>query len=128
MEQNDQNQMCYDLIIDNIVMNKTPQTGTWLFCFQVATESGAEGTYHIPNKTYESDGTKIVMNLKLCDIYRGEKVSFKCYLDNDEGDVCSESAADKSNGDFLAKREGSKTFSLDNWCYIISWHLEKSNF
>lgn len=119
-------QKYYNLYIDKLIMHQTPQSGTWLFCFQAKSDSESEGVFHIPDRTYENDGITIDMKLKLSDILRGEKISFKCRLDDDEADVCAESAEDKSNGDFLAKTEGSKQFSFDNWSYTIYWHLEKS--
>lgn len=116
----------YNLYIDKLIMHQTPQSGTWLFCFQAKSASESEGVFHIPDRTYENDGITIDMKLKLTDVLRGEKISFKCRLDDDEADVCAESAEDKSNGEFLANMEGSKQFSFDNWSYTIYWHLEKS--
>tara|TARA_B100001105_G_C22247774_1_gene381185 strand:- start:183 stop:608 length:426 start_codon:yes stop_codon:yes gene_type:complete len=117
----------YDLVIDKLIMHQTPQSGTWLYCFQAKSESESEGVYHIADRTYEGDGITIDMKLRLTDVTRGEKIFIKCRLDDDEADVCAESAEDKSNGEFLAKREGSKQFSFDNWSYTIFWHLEASN-
>lgn len=116
-------QKFYNLYIDKLIMHQTPQSGTWLFCFQAKSESESEGVFHIPDRTYEKDGITIDMKLKLADVVRGEKVSFKCRLDDDEADVCAESAEDKSNGDFFAKMEGSKQYSFDDWSYTIYWHL-----
>jgi hypothetical protein len=116
----------YDLYIDKLIMHQTPQSGTWLFCFQAKSDSDSESVFHISDKTYENDGITIDMKLKLSDIIRGEKISFKCRLDDDESDVCAESAEDKSNGEFMAKKEGSKQFSFDNWSYTIYWHLEEA--
>ncbi|PTT76558.1 MULTISPECIES: hypothetical protein [unclassified Chryseobacterium] len=114
----------YDLVIDKLVMNQTPQSGTWLFCFQAKSESESEGVFQIPDRTYEGDGITIDVKLRLSDVTRGEKIMFQCRLDDDQADVCAESAEDKSSGAFLAKKSGAKQFSFDNWSYTVYWHLE----
>lgn len=112
------------LVIDRMLVEQTPQSGTWLFCFQANAASGANNLFHIPNETYSGDGITIDLNLSLSPVTPGELISFKAQLDDDEADVCGNDAEDKSTGSFNATATGNQVFSFDNWVYTLTWHLE----
>src|SRR6188474_504167 len=61
------------LVIDGVLMEKTPQTGTWLFCFQ-AISGVSTNTFHIPDKKYEGDGTFINMGLQFPNVQQNQSV------------------------------------------------------
>lgn len=112
------------LVIDKVVVDETPQSGTWLMCFMANAESGASNTFNVPNRTYSGDGITIDMNLELPNVRDGEKISFRKYLDDDQADVCGNAAEDKSNGEFRVSSNGSQHFSFDNWEYTVFWHTK----
>jgi hypothetical protein len=112
------------LQIDKVVVDRTPQSGTWLMCFMANSESGASGTFNIPNREYSGDGITIDMNLELPNVKDGEKISFRKYLDDDQSDVCGSNAEDKSNGEFRVTSSGSQHFSFSNWEYTVFWHTK----
>jgi hypothetical protein len=112
------------LVINKVVVDETPQSGTWLMCFMANAEGGASGTFNVPNRTYSGDGITIDMNLELPNVRDGEKISFRKYLDDDQADVCGNQAEDKSNGDFRVSSSGSQHFSFDNWEYTVFWHTK----
>lgn|SRR5262249_46228335 len=109
------------LVIQKMVVNETPQSGTWLQCFMATSESGASGTFNVPEQTYSGDGITIDMNLELPNVKDGEKISFKEQLDDDQSSVCNTNAEDKSAGEFTVSSAGSKTFTFNNWVYTIFW-------
>lgn len=112
------------LVIDRMIVQQTPQSGTWLMCFMAKAQSGVQNVFNVPNQTYEGDGITIDMNCVLSPIAAGERISFKCQLDDDQADVCGNGAEDKSGGEFLASVDGSQAFSFDNWVYSLYWHME----
>ena len=112
------------LVIDNMVVQQTPQSGTWLMCFAARSPQGAQNVFNIPNRTYEGDGIVIDMHLVLSPVAEGERITFTCQLDDDQADVCGNEAEDKSAGDFIASEDGSAAFSFDNWVYTLNWHME----
>jgi hypothetical protein len=120
-----------DFVIDHIVMHSTPQNGTWLFCFE-ATAQGVTKQFHVPDEEYEDDEIKIPMGhvLRYPNTRYGELVSFWCRLDDDEDDVCTARAEDRSAGDFRARTadgalSGSASFAPQQlWRYTIYWHFE----
>jgi len=112
------------LIIDKIIMNETPQIGTWFFCFSV-TYGEDEYTFNIPGREFEGDGIPIDMNLEVFDIEKGAEVNFFMGLDNDQSDVCSENPSEKFQGKFRASSHGSKRFNpRDDWSFILYFHLQ----
>ena len=112
------------LVIDKVLVNQTPQSGTWLMCFMATAESGASNTFNIPNQTFSGDGIPIDMNLELPNVKDGEKINFRQNLDDDQADVCANSAEDKSNGEFRVSSSGSQTFNFDHWSYVVFWHTK----
>jgi hypothetical protein len=112
------------LVIDRLLMGKTPQSGTWLFCFE-AVSGESRNIYHVPDNEYEGDPTNIEMGLRLPGVPDGQDVSFRVWLDDDEGDVCSPQAEDENWGSFPATLAGAKAFTAgDNWAYLVYWHIE----
>jgi hypothetical protein len=110
------------LVIDRVVVNRTPQSGTWLMCF-TAQAGEIENTFHHPDETYSGDGITIRMNLQLSPVSVGDTVDFSMNLDDDEADVCSSSAEDKSADTFTAGT-GSKRVNRDNFNYIVYYHMK----
>ncbi|WNB73893.1 hypothetical protein [Methylomonas koyamae] len=112
------------LVVDSIVMNSTPQSGTWLFCFTVK-KGDNENTFNVPNKEFKDNGITIDTKLELADVNRGDKVQFEMGLDDDQADVCGSKAEDKASGEFTVVSKGSKKVNpRDNWSFIINYHLE----
>lgn len=99
-------------------MHETPQSGTWLFCFQAQVDED-ENSFHVANRTYSGDGITIPLNLRFYKVEPGTPVDFFCRLDDDEADVCNTSAEDKSDGSFKATPRGSRTYNFDNWSYTV---------
>ena len=110
------------LVISHVIVNETPQSGTWLMCFS-AEASEAQNTFNEPNRTFSGDGIKIPMNLKLAPASIGEQVEFKMFLDDDQSSVCSDSAEDKSYGSFKAGT-GAKQVNADSFNYVVHYRIE----
>ena len=112
------------LIVDVVLMKETPQSGTWLFCFSAAT-GNASNQFHIPNQEYEGENVSIGMGLRLDNVPVNNPVHFRMNLDDDEADVCTDNAEDKSSGSFTASVQGQQFFRpLEDWQYTIYWHME----
>lgn len=112
------------LVIEKVLVNKTPQSGTWLYCLQ-ANGATDRNVFHIPHREYEGDGITIPMNLVIPNVAEGEDINFRMGLDDDEADVCSPQAEDQHTGSFSATSNGSKVFDAgDDWSYSVYWHLE----
>ena len=112
------------LVISRVVMDRTPQSGTWLMCLMANAEGGGSGTFNIPNREYSGDGVNIDMNLEIPNVTDGQKVSFALYLDDDQSDVCGTNAEDKSNGEFRVSSSGSQHYSFSNWEYTVYWRTK----
>ncbi len=111
------------LVITKVIHHKTPQSGTWLHCFEVNVD-GRTNTHNIPNKEYEGTNAVVEMNLTMEHCSVGSRPTFKISLDDDQGDVCSPQAEDKTNNEFTISSEGSQNFSAgDNWNYTLYWKL-----
>ena len=111
------------LVIDQLTMNSTPQSGTWLFCLS-ANAANSSNVYHVPNREYKDDGVEIKMGLKLPNVPIGSTVRFAVNLDDDESDVCAPSAEDKTSSTFQSSRNGSQTFTDGKFRYVLAWHSE----
>jgi hypothetical protein len=105
------------LVIDRVLVNETPQSGTWLMCF-TAQSGEVENTFNVPDRNYSGDGVTIRMNLQLSPVNAGDKVDFSMYLDDDQSSVCADSAEDKSADSFQAG-SGSKRVNRDSFNYIV---------
>ena len=111
------------LTVEKIVMNKTPQNGTWLFCFTIK-KGDNENTFNIPNHEYNGDGVEIPTNLQLSDVNVGDKVTFEMGLDDDQADVCSGQAEDKCSGSWTVVNRGAKKMNpTPDWQFIIHYSL-----
>jgi hypothetical protein len=111
------------LVIDKVVVNETPQTGTWLMCFMAKSGKG-ENTFNVPDKTYSGDGITIDMGLAITPITSNDQINFNMFLDDDQADVCGNDAEDKSTDSFIATSQGSKVVERDNFNYIVYWHMQ----
>jgi hypothetical protein len=112
------------LIIDKVVVNKTPRSGLWLLCFTVS-HGVDEMTFNVPNKQFDGSGVEIVLDVEVPDVRRGDAVRWDMKLDGDQADVCSAEAENKSSGSFKATSRGSKVFSpTGKWSFVIYWHME----
>ena len=112
------------LVIEKVVVDETPQSGTWLMCFMANAEGGSSATFNVPNRTYSGDGITIDMNIEIPNVTDGQKINFRKYLDDDQADVCGNAAEDKSNGDFRVSSAGSQHYSFDNWEYTVFWRTK----
>lgn len=110
------------LVIDKIVMNQTPNSGTWLMCM-MTTAGNVQATFNVPDKTYSGDGITIDVGTKLSPVPIGTTVNFRVYLDDDQADVCGGNAEDKSVDSFAAG-DGSKTVDRDHFNYVVYYHME----
>ncbi|WP_375448522.1 hypothetical protein [uncultured Fibrella sp.] len=112
------------LVIDKIVVSQTPQSGTWLMCMTFSGKKEQQTLFHEPDKEYEGDGITIELNKSLTGIKEKDKITFTCYLDDDEADVCSK-AEDQSGGSFFASADGAQKYTFkQGWNYEIFWHMQ----
>lgn len=109
------------LVIERVVVNGTPQSGTWLMCF-TAQSGDVENTFNAPDRTYSGDGITIRMNLELSPVEVGDTVDFTMHLDDDQADVCADSAEDKSADSFRAGT-GAKRVNRDNFNYVVHFRM-----
>jgi hypothetical protein len=109
------------LTITNVIQHKTPQSGTWLHCFQ-ATCGAASGTHNVPDQEHSGDDARVDMNLVLTPVNIGDTCRFHIGLDDDQSDVCSPQAEDQTDGQFVVTSAGSQTFNAgDDWAYTVNW-------
>lgn len=111
------------LVIDKLVMNSTPQSGTWLFCFG-ASAGNSSAAYNQRDKEFEGDGVQISMGLELPEVVPGTAVAFTVRLDDDQSDVCAESAEDRTSGKFTPSSSGSESFSDGEFRYVLHWQFK----
>jgi len=112
------------LMIDKIVMHKTPQASEYYLCFD-ATVGETTKRFHVENKTYERDGLTIVTDLAIPNVRKDQVCKFVLKLDDVAGDECSEEMDNRSEGSFTATESGSQEFKPENqWQYTVSWHLK----
>jgi hypothetical protein len=112
------------LVIDKIVMHKTPQAAEYYLCFD-ATVGETTKRFNIPNKTYEGTEVTIAAELAIPNARTEETCKFVLKLDDVAGDECTEDMDNKSTGSFTVNSSGSQTFKAeDGWSYTIYWHLK----
>lgn len=112
------------LIIDKIVMHKTPQSSEWYFCFD-ATVGETTKRFHIDNKTWDKDEVTITTNLEIPNVKKDQSCKFVMKLDDVAGDECTEEMDNKSAGSFSVTDSGVQEFKPENdWRYAIHWHLK----
>jgi hypothetical protein len=110
------------LVIERVVVNETPQSGTWLMCFH-AQVGDIEGTFNIPDREYSGDGITIPMNLQLSPVEVGDTVDFSMQLDDDQADVCDGDAEDKSADTFTVGR-GTKRVVRGDFNYVVHYRVK----
>jgi hypothetical protein len=112
------------LTITHVVHHKTPQSGTWLHCFQ-ATCGNASATHNEKDKEYKGDDARVDMNLIITPVNAGDTCRFHIGLDDDQADVCSPQAEDQSDGQFVITSTGSQTYNAgDDWSYTVYWRAD----
>jgi hypothetical protein len=112
------------LVIDKIVMHKSPQTSEYYLCFD-ATVGETSKRFHVADKTYEKDGLTIVTDLSIPNVRIGQTCKFVMKLDDVAGDECTEDMDNRSAGSLTVTESGSVEFKPeDQWRYTISWHLK----
>jgi len=112
------------LVIDEIEMADTPQSGTWFLCFD-ATVEGATRRYYVQGKGYDKNQVTVPVALELPKVQAGQKCSFKLQLDDTDEDVCTDEVDNRSTGEFTVDEKRAKTFKPeDNWRYTVRWHLK----
>jgi hypothetical protein len=112
------------LVIDKIVMHKSPQTAEYYVCLD-ATVGETTKRFHIENKTWEKDGVTITTDLAIPNVKKDQTCKFVLKLDDVAGDECTEEMDNKSTGSFSVTESGSQEFKPeDGWRYTLHWHLK----
>jgi hypothetical protein len=112
------------LVIDKIVLHKTPQAAEWYFCFD-ATVGDATKRFNVPDKTYQKDEVTITTDLSIPNVRADQTCKFVMKLDDVAGDECTDEMDNKSTGSFTVTASGSQTFKPeDGWSYTIHWRLK----
>jgi len=112
------------LVIDKIVMHKTPQSAGYYLCFD-ATVGTTTKRFNVPNKAYEGTEVTIPTALAIPNARAEQTCKFVLKLDDAADDECTEEADNSSNGSFAVTSSGSQTFKPeDGWSYTIHWHLK----
>ena len=112
------------LVIDKIVMHKSPQSAEYFLCFEV-TVGEATKRFNVPDKAYEKDGLTIVTDLAIPNVRKDAACKFVLKLDDVAGDECTEEMDNRSAGSFTVTESGSQEFKPEGqWRYTIYWHLK----
>ncbi len=112
------------LVIDKIVMHKTPQSADWYLCFE-ATAGNAPKRFNLPDKTWHGDEVTIATDLNIPGVSADQACKFVMKLDDVAGDECTEEMDNRSTGSFTVSASGSQTFKPeDGWSYTIYWRLK----
>ena len=112
------------LVIDKIVMHKTPQAAEYYLCLD-ATVGETTKRFNNPNKTYEGTETTIPTDLAVGNARAEQSCQFVLKLDDVPGDEITDEMDNKSTGSFTVSSSGSQTFKPeDGWSYTIYWRLK----
>jgi len=112
------------LVIDKIVMHKTPQSAEWYLCFD-ATVGETTKRFLVENKTWEKDEVTIATDLAIPNVRKDQTCKFVMKLDDVAGDECTEEMDNRSTGSFSVTDSGAQDFKPeDQWRYTIHWHLK----
>jgi len=112
------------LVIDKIVMHKTPQASAYYLCFEAAVGETTK-RFNIADKTYDKDGVTIVTDLTIPNVRKDQTCKFVLKLDDVAGDECTEEMDNRSDGSLTITESGAQEFKPeDQWRYTISWHLK----
>ncbi len=113
------------LVIDEIGMADTPQSGTWFLCFEVKTPDGASHRYYVAGKEYNKKQVTIPTALELPKVSPGQKCTFTLQLDDIDDDACGDEPDNRSTGEFTASEQGSQSYKpQEDWRYTLRWHLK----
>src|SRR6266404_4164969 len=69
------------LVIDQIEMADTPQSGAWYVCFQAKTPDGTSRRYYVAGREYDKKQVTIPVALELPKMSVGQKCRFTVQLD-----------------------------------------------
>ena len=112
------------LVIDKIVMQKTPQSSEYYLCFD-ATVGETTTRFHVENKAYEKDGLTIATDLAIPNVRKDQSCKFVMKLDDVAGDECTDEMDNRSEGSFTTTESGSQEYKPEGqWDYTIYWHLK----
>jgi len=112
------------LVIDKIVLHKTPQSADFYICFE-ATVGDTTKRFNIPNKTYQGSEITVPTELVVPNVRADQTCKFVMKLDDVAGDECTDEMDNKSTGSFTVTASGSQDFKPeDGWTYTIHWHLK----
>ena len=110
------------LVIDKIVMHRTPQSSEYFLCFEASVDTTTK-RFNIPDKTYEKNDLTIVTDLALANVAKDATCKFVMKLDDVAGDECTEEMDNRSAGSFTVTESGSQEFKPEGqWRYTIYWH------
>ena len=112
------------LVIDKIVMHKSPQSAEYYLCFDV-TVGEATKRFNVPDKTYEKDGLTIATDLAIPNVSKDAICKFVLKLDDVAGDECTEEMDNRSASSFTVTESGSQEYKPEGqWRYTVYWHLK----
>jgi len=112
------------LVIEKIVMHKTPQSAEYFLCFD-ATVGETTKRFNVADKAYEKSDLTIVTDLTLPNVRKDATCKFVMKLDDVAGDECSEEMDNRSAGSFTVTESGSQEFKPEgDWSYTIYWRLK----
>jgi hypothetical protein len=112
------------LVIDKIVMHKTPQAAEYYLCLD-ATVGETTKRFNIPDKAYQGTETTIPTDLAVGNARAEQTCQFVLKLDDVAGDEITDEMDNKSTGSFTVSSSGSQTFKPeDGWSYTIYWRLK----
>ncbi len=112
------------LVIDKIVMHKSPQSAEYYLCLDAAVGETTK-RFNVPDKALEKDGITIVTDLTLPNVRKDATCKFVLKLDDLAGDECGEEMDNRSGDSFTVTESGSQEFKPeDQWRYTIYWHLK----
>ena len=112
------------LVIDKIVMHKTPQAAEYYLCLD-ATVGDTTKRFNIPDKSYQGTETTIPTELAIGNVRAEQSCKFVIKLDDVAGDEVTDEVDNKDTGSFTVSSSGSQTFKPeDGWSYTIYWHLK----
>ncbi len=112
------------LVIDKIVMHKSPQSAEYYLCLDV-TVGETTKRFHVENKTYGKAGETITTDLSIPNVRKDQTCKVVMKLDDVAGDECTEEMDNRSAADFKVTESGSQEFKPeDQWRYTIHWHLK----
>lgn len=112
------------LVIDKIVMHKSPQSTEYFLCLDV-TVGETTKRFNVPDKAYEKDGLTIATDLAIPNVSKDATCKFVMKLDDVAGDECAEEMDNRSAGSFAVTESGSQEYKPESqWRYTVYWHLK----